>query len=162
MSRALIPGSFDPITLGHLDIIKRASMLFDEVIVLAAINPNKNYMLCTNSRVSLIQDAIKGIKNVSVDSFDGLLVTYMNTHSIDVIVKGLRNFTDYAYENDMALTNIRLGSKMYGMNAETLYMPCKPEFFDTSSSLVRLMLSQGADVSQLVPNNKLLLSFLQN
>ncbi len=162
MSKALIPGSFDPITLGHLDIIKRASKLFDEVVVLAAVNPSKNYMLCTNSRVSLIQDAVKDLKNVSVDSYDGLLVDYINAHGIDVIVKGLRNSTDYAYENEMALSNMKLGHKLYSVPVETLYMPCNPEFSNVSSSLIRLLLKQGADVCDLVPNSKLLTSLIQN
>lgn len=161
MAKALIPGSFDPITNGHLDIIKRTAEIFDEVVVLVSKNSSKNYMLCSNSRAALIADAVKELKNVSVDTFDGLLVSYVNSKKIDVIVKGLRNTEDYAYENNMALSNMRLSQSIYSHKIETLYMPCKPEYTDISSSLVRLMIKENCDISSLVPNAELLNSLLQ-
>ena len=109
MRTALLPGSYDPITNGHIEIIKRASELYDKVIVLSAVNASKNYMLCEKSRLALIEDAIKDIPNATSDSFSGLLVDYCASHGNPVIVKGLRNEKDFIYEQDMALFNKDLG-----------------------------------------------------
>ena len=156
MSRALIPGSFDPITVGHLDIIMRASRLFDEVVVLVSKNSSKNYMLCSEKRAMLVDDAVKKLHNVRVAIYDGLLVDFANTNNIDVTVKGIRNDKDYQYEESMAATNMLLSRKMYGKDFETMYLPCSKEYTDVSSTVVRMLLSNDADVTDLVPNSELL------
>ena len=157
MSRALIPGSYDPITVGHLDIIKRACMLFDEVVVLVSKNSSKNYMLCSEKRACLVEDAVKKLHNVRVAIYDGLLVDFAKANDIDVCVKGIRNDKDYQYEESMAGTNMLLSRKLYGRDFETMYLPCSKEYSDVSSTVVRMLLSNDADVSGLVPNCELLL-----
>ena len=156
MNKALIPGSFDPITVGHLDIIRRAAEMYDEVTVLVAKNSAKNYMLCTGKRARLIEDAVKNLKNVKVDSFDGTLVDYVATNGKPVIVKGLRNSTDFEYEQNMAFYNRELSVRKYGFSAETLFLVSLPCFSEVSSSLVRTLLGCGTGVDDLVPNAKLL------
>lgn len=162
MSKALLPGSYDPITLGHLDIIKRCSKLFDEVIVLISKNSSKNYMLCSKSRAILAQDAVKYLPNVKVDMYDGYLIDYAKLNGIDVTVKGIRNSTDFEYEQNMAATNMLLSRNIYGVDFETIYMPCSKEYADVSSSLVRMILQKQGCVDSLVPNSKLLLECLNN
>jgi len=156
MTKALITGSYDPITVGHMDIIARCSKMFDEVIVLISKNSEKNYMLCSNSRAALAEDAVKSFGNVSVDIYDGMIAEYAVNKNITTVVKGLRNEKDYIYENEMALVNMRLAKTIFGGDCETLYMPCKPEFSDVSSTLVRILIKQGKDFSSLVPNAELL------
>lgn len=162
MSKALLPGSYDPITTGHLDIIRRCSKLFDEVTVLVSKNAQKNYLLCSKNRAALAEDAVKDLPNVKVDVYDGLLVDYVKTHGIDVTVKGLRNETDFNYEQNMAYTNLQLSENLHGYAFETLYMPCSKEYSDVSSSLVRMLLEQKGNIDNLVPNSTLLLSLLNN
>ena len=161
MSRALIPGSYDPITVGHLDIIKRACMLFDEVVVLVSKNSSKNYMLCSEKRACLVEDAVKKLHNVRVAIYDGLLVDFARANDIDVCVKGIRNDKDYQYEESMAGTNMLLSRKLYGRDFETMYLPCSKEYTDVSSTVVRMLLSNDADVSGLVPNCELLLKTIK-
>ncbi len=161
MSRALIPGSFDPITVGHLDIIKRTALLFDEVVVLVSRNSAKNYMLCSEKRAILVEDAVKNIGNVSVAIYDGLLVDFASANDIDVTVKGIRNDKDYQYEESMAGTNMMLSRKLFGRDFETMYLPCSKEYADVSSTAVRLLLSRDADVSGLVPNSELLIKIIK-
>lgn len=156
MNKVLIPGSFDPITNGHLDIIERASKLFDEVVVLISHNSSKNYMLCTNSRKTLAQDAVKHLTNVSVDDYDGLLAEYVNAHNIDAVVKGIRNEKDYMYEDDMAKSNDILSRKIYKTSFETVFLPSKTENSSVSSTVVRILITKNADISGLVPNAALL------
>lgn len=162
MSKVLIPGSYDPITLGHLDIITRCSKLFDEVIVLISKNSAKDYILSSEKRALLAKDAVKDLSNVRVDIYDGYLVDYVKTQGIDVTVKGLRNETDFSYEQNMASINLQLSQDKHGYDFETLYMPCKKEFSNISSSLVRTCLHKQECVDALVPNRKLLLECLQN
>lgn len=161
MSRALIPGSFDPITVGHLDIIKRTSLIFDEVIVLVSKNASKNYMLCSNKRAMLVEDAVKELTNVKVEIYDGLLVDFANANDISITVKGIRNDKDYQYEESMAGTNMLLSRKLYGRDFETMYLPCSKEYADVSSTVVRMLLSVDADISGLVPNSDLLLKTIK-
>lgn len=156
MSRALIPGSYDPITLGHLDIIKRTAVLFDEVVVLVSKNSSKNYMLCSEKRAMLVEDAVKKLHNVRVAIYDGLLVDFAMANDISVTVKGIRNDKDYQYEESMAGTNMLLSRKMYGRDFETMYLPCSKEYSDVSSTIVRMLLSNEGDISGLVPNSELL------
>ncbi len=161
MSKALIPGSFDPITVGHLDIITRASKMFDEVIVLISKNSSKNYMLCSEKRALLAADATKKLSNVKVAIFDGLLVDFAVVSDIDVTVKGVRNSKDFEYEQNMAQTNKLLSKKLYNRDFETMLLPCSKEYIDVSSTAVRLLLNKGADVSELVPNKDLLMKVIK-
>ena len=161
MSRALIPGSYDPITVGHLDIIKRTAALFDEVIVLVSKNSTKNYMLCSQKRATLVEDAVKKLHNVRVAIYDGLLVDFAKTNEVDVTVKGIRNDKDYQYEESMAGTNMLLSRKLYGRDFETMYLPCSKEYADVSSTVVRMLLANEGDVSGLVPNGELLLKTIR-
>lgn len=161
MSKALLPGSYDPITVGHLDIIKRCSKMFDEVVVLIAKNAQKNYMLCSEKRATLVYDAVKELPNVKVDVFDGLLVEYAFHNNIDVTVKGIRNNADYQYEQNMAVTNEKLSQSLYCKSFETLFLQCSDSLSGVSSSLVRLILAKDGDLSNLVPNPELLKSTLK-
>lgn len=161
MSKALIPGSFDPITVGHLDIIKRTSLLFDEVIVLVSKNSAKNYLLCSNKRALLVEDAVKKLHNVRVAVYDGLLIDFAKANEIDVTVKGIRNDKDYQYEESMAGTNMLMSRKLYGRDFETMYLPCSKEYSDVSSTVVRMLLSSDGDISGLVPNSELLIKTIR-
>ena len=161
MSKALIPGSYDPITVGHLDVIKRAANLFDEVVVLVSKNASKNYMLCSEKRAMLVEDAVKKLHNVRVAIYDGLLVDFANSNCIDVTVKGIRNDKDYQYEESMAGTNMLLSRKMYGRDFETMYLPCSKDYADVSSTVVRMLLSNDGNISGLVPNEELLLKTIK-
>ncbi len=140
------PGSFDPITMGHYDIIKTASVLFDKVIVLVARNQEKNYFFDVEQRVGLIKKTVKGISNVSVDSFDGLLVDYVKNVNANVIIKGLRAVSDFEYEFQMALVN----KKLYD-SAQTIFIPASQENLYLSSSVVKQIGVCGGDISSLVP-----------
>ena len=161
MSIALLPGSYDPITNGHLEIIKRASQLYDKVIVLSAVNAGKNYMLCENTRLALIEDAIKDIPGAVADSFSGLLVDYCASHGNPVIVKGLRNEKDFIYEQSMALLNKDLGKRRHGIDVETVFLCSNAKYSEISSTKVRLFISTGTDFHDLVPNAELLKSLLK-
>lgn len=146
---AVVPGSFDPVTLGHLDVIERASGLFDEVHVLVVHNPSKTALLPIAQRVSLIEQAIRDAgfgPNVSVTSWSvGLLVDYCTEVGASVIVKGIRSQVDVAYETPMAIVNRNLAS------VETIFMLPDPAHAHVSSSLVRQVASLGGDVAPYVP-----------
>ena len=146
MRVAVIPGSFDPITNGHMDIILRAKELFDRVVVLVAANAEKNPSFTPEERVLLIEKALKGYDNVIVDCFDGLLVDYVRQVKACAIVKGLRAMSDFEYEFQMALYN----KKLYP-EAETLFMTTSTENLYLSSSGVKSIARYGRDVSDFVP-----------
>lgn len=146
MRLAVCPGSFDPITRGHLDIIRRASVLFDEVIVLVVINPNKHCAFTVEERCEMIRQATADISNVRVDSYYGLLVDYVRTKGAVAIVKGLRAMSDFEYEFQMALTN-----KSLLPYAETLFLTTSVENMYVSSSLVRQVAGFGGNISSFVP-----------
>lgn len=156
MSKALVTGSYDPITVGHLDIIKRTAEIFDEVTVLISRNSSKEYLLCTKKRKLLVEDAVKELKNVTVDIDDGLVADYAMTHGVTAIVKGIRNVQDFDYENQMTRANEILGDVYYGKKCETMYLLCNPQFEGISSTLVRVMLKKGTGFEKLVPNPELL------
>lgn len=160
MRTALLPGSYDPITNGHLEIIKRAALLYDKVVVLSAVNPDKKYLLSDDDRLALIKDAIKEIPQAVADSFPGFLVDYCKEHSISVIVKGLRNGDDFIYEKKMAVFNKELGLSKYGINVETVFMCAEDKFSETSSSVVRTHIKDGTSFDSLVPNPQLLQKLL--
>jgi pantetheine-phosphate adenylyltransferase len=142
---ALCPGTFDPVTNGHLDIIGRASETFDTVVVGALENPSKQPMFSLEERVAMLKEACSGMPNVTVVSFRGLLVDLARSHGDAAIVKGLRAVSDYEYEIQMAQMNHRLAG------VETLFMPTSPNWSFLSSSLVKEVAQLGGDVSGLVP-----------
>jgi pantetheine-phosphate adenylyltransferase len=144
---ALCPGTFDPVTNGHLDIIGRASETFETVIVGALENPSKQPMFSLEERVAMLKEACSGMLNVTVVSFRGLLVDLARAHGDAVIVKGLRAISDYEYEIQMAQMNHRLAG------VETLFMSTSPRWSFLSSSLVKEVARLGGDVSGLVPDH---------
>ena len=146
MRRAVCPGSFDPVTLGHLDIIGRASDLYDEVVVAVGVNATKKRMFDLEERMAMLREATAQYGNVVVDSFDGLIVDFCKAHSIQVIVKGLRAISDFDYELQMAQMNHGLAG------IETLFMTTNPLYSFLSSSLVKEVATYGGDVSHLVPD----------
>lgn len=146
MIRAVYPGSFDPITNGHLDIIKRCSHVFDEVIVAVLINPNKKGWFDTDERVEQIQKVVSKLKNVKVLSFSGLLVDFMNREDISVIVKGLRSMSDFDYEFQMALMNKKLDSAK-----ETVFMMTNSKYSYLSSTAVKQVALFGGCLDGLIP-----------
>jgi len=143
--RAVCPGSFDPVTNGHLDVIERMSHVFDEVVVAVLINKNKSGMFTTEERIELLRASTASLPNVTVDSFHGLLVDFCRAHGIEVIVKGLRAVSDFDYELQMGQMNHSLAA------VETLFMPTNPLYSFLSSSLVKEVATFGGDVSKLVP-----------
>ncbi|MHB8339619.1 MAG: pantetheine-phosphate adenylyltransferase [Mycobacteriales bacterium] len=145
MRRVACPGSFDPVTNGHLDIIARTAELYDEVIVAVLQNKNKASLFTVEERMDLLRTATSGYGNVVVDSFYGLIVDYCRTRDIPVIVKGLRAVSDFDYELQMAQMNHRLSG------VETLFMTTNPLYSFLSSSLVKEIATYGGDVSHLVP-----------
>jgi pantetheine-phosphate adenylyltransferase len=144
--KALICGSFDPVTNGHLDIIKRSARIFDSVVVGVFINAEKKYFFDIEKRVGLLKEAVKDFKNVSVDFSSGFVADYVRENNIDVIVKGIRNTSDYEYELEISKVN----KKIY-KNAETLFMPSSDDVGFISSSLVKKLFSDGEDISSYVP-----------
>ena len=149
MRRAVCPGSFDPVTNGHVDVINRAAGLYDELVVAVLVNPGKAGLFGVEDRIELIRDAVADLPNVTVDSFQGLLVDYCLAHDIPVIVKGLRAVGDFEYELQMAQMNRELAG------VETLFVPAAPQVGHLSSSLVKQIATFGGDVSRLVPKGVL-------
>jgi pantetheine-phosphate adenylyltransferase len=145
MKKAVYPGSFDPITYGHLDIIKRALAIFDEVTVAVFNNPDKEQFFSFSERKSLIQLSLNHA-NVKVDTFDGLLVDYAKAHRIQTVIRGLRAVSDFDYEFQLALTNRQLGHTI-----DTLFFMTDQNYSYLSSSLVRQVCRFGGDVSAFVP-----------
>jgi len=145
---AIYPGSFDPITLGHLDILKRASTLFDKVIIAVAVNPEKKPMFSQESRLKMIMDVTNNIQNIEVDCFTGLLVDYAKNKNVQVIIRGIRALSDYEYEFNMALMNRSLEETI-----TTTFLVAHQNYTHLSSSLVREVAGLGGDVSNLVPKN---------
>ena len=145
MRRAVCPGSFDPVTNGHLDIIGRASRLYDEVYVAVLVNQAKAGLFTVDERIEMLAEVTASYPNVRVDSFHGLLVEYCQSHDIAVIVKGLRAVSDFDYELQMAQMNVGLAG------VETLFMATNPLYSFLSSSLVKDVAKWGGDVSAHVP-----------
>ena len=145
MRRAVCPGSFDPVTNGHLDIVRRASSLFDEVVVAVGVNASKNRLFSPEERIAMLTEACAEFDNVSVDVFSGLLTTFCEQRDIHAIVKGLRAVSDFDYELQMAQMNASLA------DVETVFVPTSPEYSFLASSLVKEVAMFGGDVSSLVP-----------
>lgn len=141
----MCPGSFDPVTNGHLDIINRASRLYDEVVVVVGVNQNKSRLFTVDERIDMLARVTDGLPNVTIDSFQGLLSEYCRTHQIPVIVKGLRAVSDFDYELQMAQMNNGLAE------VETMFMATNNLYSFLSSSLVKEVATYGGDVSGLVP-----------
>jgi pantetheine-phosphate adenylyltransferase len=146
MRRAVCPGSFDPVTNGHLDIVGRASRLFDEVIVAVLINQSKTGLFTVDERIAMLRDVTVSYPNVRVESFRGLLVDFCRDQGAAAVVKGLRAVSDFDYELQMAQMNIGLAG------VETLFMPTNPLYSFLSSSLVKEVAKWGGDVSTHVPD----------
>ncbi|HEV8682907.1 MAG TPA: pantetheine-phosphate adenylyltransferase [Actinomycetota bacterium] len=148
---ALCPGTFDPVTNGHIDVVERAAAMFDQVVVAVIDNPNKKSMFTVEERVAMLEEAVSGLSNVEVASFDGLLVDHARDRGIGIIVKGLRAVSDFDYELQMAQMNRHLSG------VETCFVPTNPQWSYLSSSLVKEVAQLGGDVSALVPAHVLLL-----
>lgn len=148
MRKVLYPGTFDPITNGHIDIIKRATELFDQVIVTIAINPAKEPLFSLDDRLSLIKGSISEFDNVMVDSFNGLVVDYARKAGAIGIIRGLRAVSDFEYEFQMALMNRKLAE-----NIATIFLMPHEKYTYLNSSIIRNLASLGSDISDFVPKN---------
>ena len=146
MKIAICPGSFDPVTLGHLDIISRASRLFDKVLVAVLCNSSKNPSFTVEERMELLRQVTAGYDNVEVDSFQGLLVDYAKEKGAVAVVKGLRAVSDFEYEFQMSMINKKLYSEV-----ETVYLNTSQDYMYLSSSVVKQIASFGGDISNFVP-----------
>jgi len=148
MKKAVYPGSFDPVTLGHLDIIKRASEMFDVLIVSVLNNTAKSPLFSVENRVKMLQEATKDIPNVVVDSFSGLLIDYCKENDIHIAVRGLRAITDFEYELQIAQVNRKFSED----EVDTIFLTTSLEYAYLSSSTVKEIARYGGDVSQCVPD----------
>lgn len=146
MKIAVYPGSFDPVTFGHLDIIRRASAVFERVIVAVLNNSGKNPLFTVPERMALLNEVTADLPNVEIDSFHDLLIYYMKTKQANVIVRALRSVSDYEYELQLASMNRKLGE-----NVETLFMTSSPQYSYLSSSIVKEIARFHGPVSELVP-----------
>ncbi len=147
MKSAIYPGSFDPVTFGHLDIIKRAALLCDELIVSVLNNNAKSPLFSVEERVSILIEATKNIPNVKVESFQGLLIDYAQEKDIHVVIRGLRAITDFAYEVQIAQTNRQLSNR----ELDTLFLTTSLEYAYLSSSSIKEIASFGGNIYQCVP-----------
>jgi pantetheine-phosphate adenylyltransferase len=145
VKRVVCPGSFDPITYGHLDIVERASSIFDEVVIAVMVNKTKQTLFTVEERMEMTKEVTSKFPNVKVDSWSGLLVDYCKTNDISIIVKGLRAVTDFDYELQMSQINLQL------QGVETLFISTAPAHSFLSSSLVKEIASHGGDVSSYIP-----------
>ena len=148
MAKAIVPGSFDPVTNGHLDIIERAAKLFEKVTVAVAVNSGKTPLFTMEERIQMVREEVRHLPNVEVDSFTGLLVDYAESRGASVIVKGLRAVMDFEYELQMALMNRRQRPEV-----ETVFMMTGTEYSYLSSSIVKEIARLGGSVEGLVPEN---------
>ena len=149
MRRAVCPGSFDPPTMGHLDIVERAAALFDEVVVAVGVNVSKKRLFTPEERIAMLEEVCGGLGNVRVEGFTGLLTDYCREQAAQAVVKGLRAGADFDYELQMAQMNFHL------TGVETVFLPTSPQHSFVSSSLVKEVASYGGDVSGLVPDSVL-------
>lgn len=148
MRTAVYPGSFDPVTFGHLDIIERSCKLFDKVIVAVMYNRTKRPMFDVDERVTMLKEATKHLKNVSVDCHEGLLTDYLRNNNLNIIVKGLRAISDFESEFQMASVNQKLCSEI-----ETVFIMTRTEYMYLSSSIVKEVASFGGDITNFVTND---------
>ena len=148
MTTAIFPGSFDPFTKGHLDILEQASKMFDKVIVAVAFNPEKKSFLPVEKRLLIINECVKNIQNVEIDSFDGLTVNYAEKKGANTLIRGIRNSKDLEYELELSQINKKLNG-----NISTIFLTPKTENIFISSSAVRELLNNNGDISAFVPQN---------
>lgn len=146
MAKALCPGSFDPVTNGHVDVIERAARYFEGVVVAVIRNPSKNPLFTLEERTAMLSDALSGLDNIEISSFDGLLVDHAHTLGISLVIKGLRAVSDFEYELQMAQMNSRLAPEL-----DTMFVTATPEWAFLSSSLVKEVARHGGRVEGLVP-----------
>lgn len=146
MKIAIYPGSFDPITKGHLDILKNASGIFDKVIIAVARNGEKKGFLSTEERVKLIKKSIEGLDNVEVDAFEGLTIEYAKKRGAEILIRGLRAVSDFEYEMQLSQTNSALCDEI-----KTVFLTTKPKYNFISSSTIREILQNNGDISKFVP-----------
>ncbi len=147
MTTAIYPGSFDPITNGHLDILKSGSEIFDKVIIAVSYNIEKKGFLSVEKRVELIKESVKDLKNVEVDSFEGLTVDYAKKRGTHVLLRGLRTSSDFEYELQLSQTNNYLSKDI-----KTVFLITKPEYNFISSSMVKEIMKNNGDFKQFVPD----------
>ena len=145
--RAVYPGSFDPVTLGHIDIIDRASEIVDELIVGVLINKGKNPLFSVDERVNMLQIVTRDMPNVTVQSFDGLLVDFLKLRDAEFVIRGLRAITDFEYELQMAQTN-----RIMSPNTDTIFLTTNLKYAYLNSTTVREVASYGGDISKFVPD----------
>lgn len=146
MKIAIYPGSFDPITKGHLDILKNASGIFDKVIIAVAHNGEKKGFLSTEERVELIKKSVEGLDNVEVDAFEGLTIEYAKKRGAEILIRGLRAVSDFEYEMQLSQTNSALCDEI-----KTVFLTTKPKYNFISSSTIREILQNNGDISKFVP-----------
>jgi len=142
------PGTFDPITNGHIDVIERSLKVFEKVIVAVSNFPRKNFLFSLSERIRLIKEVFKDNERVEVDSFDGLLVDYLRSKNLNVVIRGLRAISDFDYEFQMVLVNRKLYKEI-----ETIFLMPREEYFYISSSIVKEIAKLGGNVSCFVPKN---------
>ncbi len=147
MKRAVFPGTFDPITLGHIDIIDRALPLFDEIVIAIGVNADKKTMFSLEERIQFIENAFKGESKIQIESYSGLTARFCISEDAQFIVRGLRNTTDLNYEQPIAQTNFQMAK------VESVFLVCSPEVSNISSTIVRDIMRNGGDYSSLVPSS---------
>ncbi len=147
MKKAVYPGTFDPVTNGHLDVIKRGSIIFDSLVVSVGCNPLKNALFSVKERMEMIQTHVKDLKNVEVDSFEGMLVDYLKKQQTNIILRGIRTVSDFESEFQRALTNRALNKEV-----ETVFVMTSEQYSFLNSTLIKEAVSLGGDVGQFVPS----------
>ncbi|MEE1212082.1 MAG: pantetheine-phosphate adenylyltransferase [Treponema sp.] len=148
MIEAIFPGTFDPPTNGHINIIQRASRLFDKIDVVIAVNKAKSCLFTPEERLSFLEELVKPYKNVTVHTYSGLIVDYAEQKGANVLIRGIRNSIDFSYEFDLSLMNHKLNS-----NIETLFIPTEQKYLVLKSSSIKELAQFGGDVSEMVPEN---------
>ena len=148
MKKAVYPGVFDPVTNGHLDVIKRGSIIFDTLIVSVGRNPLKETLFSVKERMEMIRDHVKELQNVTVDCFDGMLVDYLKKQQTNIILRGIRTVSDFEYEFQRALTNRALNKEV-----ETVFVMTSEQYSFLNSTLIREVVSLGGSMSQFVPSD---------
>ena len=147
MTKAVFPGSFDPPTFGHLNVIERASSLFNEIDVVVAVNPEKKYLFSAEERVEMLSELTEKFSNVHIHTWNSLIVDYAVKNNANVLLRGIRNATDFAYEFDLSLINHSLNSKI-----DTVFIPCEQKYVTIKSSSIKELARFGGDISQMVPD----------
>lgn len=160
MIKAVIPGSYDPITVGHIDLIERASKLCDELIVLVCSNSSKCSFVGVEDRISLAKSATSHLNNVKVVSYDGLFAEYCNDNGISLIIKGIRNAIDFSYESELKAYNDKIFADNFRNIPETIFLPANPSLSYCSSTFVREMIKHNVAIDNYVPDSKTLLQII--